>query len=88
VAVNLTGSFLLGFVVFSDLARGALSPEQRLFLTVGFCGGYTTMSSFAVEFVGLVQQGDWWLASGYYVLNAVVTVVAALAGRAVALAVG
>ena len=88
VAVNLLGSFALGYIVFSDLARGTLSAEQRMFLTVGFMGGFTTMSSFAVEFLGLAVQGDAMRAGLYYVLNAVCTVLAALAGRSVALAVG
>jgi CrcB protein len=88
VAVNLLGSFALGFLVFSDVARGGLSAEQRMFLTVGFLGGFTTMSSFAVEFVGLAVQGDALRAGAYYVLNAGATVAMALAGRALALAVG
>jgi CrcB protein len=84
VAVNLLGSFVLGYLVFSDTARAALGPDARLFATTGFLGGFTTMSSFAVEFVGLAGQGDAAAALAYYLLNAVATVGAALAGRAVA----
>lgn len=86
VAVNLLGSFALGYIAFSDLARGTLSAEQRMFLTVGFMGGFTTMSSFAVEFVGLGTQGDAARAGLYYALNALGSVLAALGGRALAAA--
>jgi CrcB protein len=88
VAVNLLGSFALGFLVFSDLERGWLGPEQRMFLTVGFLGGFTTMSSFAVEFVDLAASGDAARAGLYYLLNAGATVLAAVGGRAAAMAVG
>lgn len=88
VAVNLLGSFALGFLVFSELARASLDAEMRMFLTVGFLGGFTTMSTFAVEFVDLAAGGDTARAAGYWVLHALATVGCALAGRAAAYAVG
>jgi fluoride exporter len=47
--VNITGSFVLGFLVAWGSARSGLSPELRLLVAVGFLGAYTTFSSFAVE---------------------------------------
>lgn len=56
--INLSGSFLIGLVLRLSL-DGALSPEWRLFLTVGVLGGYTTFSTFSWETLTLVQQGEW-----------------------------
>lgn len=47
--VNITGSFVLGFLVAWGSTRAGLSPELRLLFAVGFLGSYTTFSSFAVE---------------------------------------
>lgn len=47
--VNITGSFVLGFLVGWGAARSGISPEVRLLVAVGFLGAYTTFSSFAVE---------------------------------------
>jgi fluoride exporter len=84
VAVNIVGSFALGYLVFSDVAERGLSAEARLFLTTGFLGGFTTMSSFAVETVGLWAERERAWAGAHWALNAGVTLLAALAGRAVA----
>lgn len=58
LAINLTGSFLLGLAM-----RGAelssLSPELRGMLTVGFCGAFTTFSTFTFETMSLMQEGAW-----------------------------
>jgi len=55
--VNVTGSFLLGFVVALAAERLLISPELRLFLAVGFMGSYTTFSSYTVESLLLIQSG-------------------------------
>lgn len=56
--VNILGCFLIG--LFYGLSeRGALvSPEWRMFLTVGFCGGFTTFSTFANENLALLRDGN------------------------------
>ncbi|MEI7897967.1 MAG: fluoride efflux transporter CrcB [bacterium] len=58
--VNITGCLLIG--VFFGLSQKGdfLSPEWRMFLTVGFCGGFTTFSAFAVENVTLLKDGDFF----------------------------
>ena len=55
LVVNVTGAFLIG--IFAGLS-GSLGPLARDFLTVGFCGGYTTVSSFALQTLALGLDGE------------------------------
>lgn len=57
--VNLTGSFLLGFIITLATERLTISPETRLLLTVGFLGSYTTFSSYTVESLGLLRDSGF-----------------------------
>jgi CrcB protein len=71
--INLSGSFLLGAAIF--LFDQRIAPEYRhwlLLIGTGFCGGYTTFSTFEYESFDLaIHQGSWWLALAY-VLGSVV----------------
>jgi CrcB protein len=58
--VNITGSFLLGFVITLTTERLTIVPEARLLLAVGFLGSYTTFSSFTVESLGLLRDSGLW----------------------------
>ena len=58
LAVNVSGSFVLGMVMTLALERGLLNPDIRLLLSTGFCGGYTTMSTFSYETMALLQTGS------------------------------
>jgi CrcB protein len=84
LVVNVTGSLLLGFVVRYAADSSALSPEARAFLTIGFCGGYTTFSTFTYETVRLVQDGDWSRAGWYIMLSVVVSLAGAFLGMGLA----
>lgn len=53
--INITGSFLLALVMGYALATPAISREVRALLTTGFCGGYTTFSTFTYETMTLMQ---------------------------------
>jgi CrcB protein len=64
LAVNVLGSFAIGVVMALSLERGTPGPTLRLFLTVGFCGGFTTMSSFSYETAALVRDGQAAFALG------------------------
>lgn len=58
--VNITGCLLIG-IFYGIFERSAyLSAEWRLFLTVGFCGGFTTFSSFANENLVLIRDGEFF----------------------------
>jgi CrcB protein len=81
LVVNLTGSFLLGLFLRYALETPTLSPELRAFLTIGFCGGYTTFSTFSYE---TLEDGEWTRAGLYAGLSVVLALVATLLGFLVA----
>lgn len=57
--INITGSFIIG-VVYALSERGNfLTPEIRLFLTVGFCGGFTTFSTFSYDNFNMISEKLW-----------------------------
>jgi len=59
VFINITGSFLIGFVMTLLTERANPNPNLRPLLVVGFLGGYTTFSSFEWETLGLMRDGAW-----------------------------
>ena len=70
-SVNITGCFLIG-VIYALATRGnLLSPEWRLFLATGFCGGFTTFSTFAYENVSMVFDREYYYTAIYILLSVV-----------------
>src|SRR5271156_2430633 len=57
--INITGSLVLGFIFRYAVATPAIAPATRLFLTTGFCGGYTTFSTFSYETMNLIRDGEY-----------------------------
>jgi fluoride exporter len=78
--VNVTGSFLLGVILRYGVDTPSLTPELRAFLTVGFCGGYTTFSTFSFETAALMEDGEWTRAASYVALSVGVSVLATFLG--------
>jgi fluoride exporter len=64
LVVNVLGSFVIGLVMALSLERGLVDDEVRILLTTGFCGGFTTMSTFSYETLFLMRDGDRLLALG------------------------
>lgn len=64
LTVNLVGSFLIGVIIAAAL-EGNLNKSMRLLLATGFCGGFTTFSSFSYEFFSLLQHEEIGLAFLY-----------------------
>ncbi len=64
LTVNIVGSLLIGLLL-GMVARNSLSPEMRLLLVTGFCGGFTTFSTFASESLSMVKAGDALLTALY-----------------------
>src|ERR1700730_559493 len=60
--INVTGSLILGFFLVFSTERALLDPRWRLLVAIGFCGSYTTFSSYAFESFALMEEGEWLLA--------------------------
>jgi CrcB protein len=82
--INITGSFLLGLILRYAIDTPTVSAEARAFLTVGFCGGYTTFSTFSYETVALMEDGQWPRAALYVGLSVGVSLFAVFLGIATA----
>ncbi len=79
--VNVVGSLLIGILFGLAEQRGALSPAASAVLITGFCGGFTTFSTFADDIFLLLQKGQWGMFLGYMTLSLVVGVLLVWAGR-------
>ncbi len=84
LAINVVGSLLLGFIIRYSLETPAVSPELRGFLTIGFCGGFTTFSTFSYESAVMLEEGQWTRLAAYVGLSVLLTVAGTLAGFTVA----
>ena len=65
LVINVTGSFLIGFLMTLMTTRLGLDPRWRLLLVTGVLGGYTTFSSFEYETYQAVREGARWMALIY-----------------------
>lgn len=83
LVANLSGSLLMGLLV-GILAGRASLESVRLFVAVGFLGGFTTFSSFSAETIALIQNGQIFSATA----NVVVSVAAGLLACAIGLKIG
>ncbi len=82
--INVTGSFLLGLFLVYTTERVLLDPKWRLLIAIGFCGAYTTFSSYAYESMTYVQQGNWGLFAGNVLANNILCLLAILGAAALA----
>jgi CrcB protein len=80
--VNISGSLVIGGFLVWTTERIISNPDLRLFLAVGFCGAYTTFSSYAYETLTLFEQGHWLDAAGNILLNNILALAAVFAGMA------
>lgn len=80
LTINVTGSFLMGVLIEVLALRFNASNDLRTFLATGVLGGYTTFSSFSLEFATLYQRGDLTAAFGYVAASVVLSLLAIFAG--------
>jgi CrcB protein len=78
--INIAGSFLIGLIFALSDKSNILSPELRIFLAVGFCGGFTTFSSFALDSYGLLKDSEYLYFTAYLVSSTVIGIMALIAG--------
>ena len=69
LVVNISGSFVLGLVLCYALGTQSITPEVRALLTTGFCGGYTTFSTFTYDTMLLLEDGQTSRAGLYVLLS-------------------
>jgi CrcB protein len=82
--INITGSLILGFFLVYASERVLLDPRWRLLVAVGFCGSYTTFSSYAFESFALMEQGQWLLMGLNVLSSNALCLAGVLAGAALA----
>lgn len=82
--INITGSVIVGFFMVWATERVLLDPRWRLFVVIGFCGAYTTFSSYAFETMAYFERGQWALMLGNILANNLLCLLGAVAGMALA----
>ncbi|MBM1206687.1 MULTISPECIES: fluoride efflux transporter CrcB [Pseudomonas] len=80
VVANMVGGYLIGLTIAFLAASPSLSPEWRLLIITGFCGGLTTFSTFSAETVTLIQEGKLLWALGSISLHVVGSLTMTTAG--------
>lgn len=82
--INVLGSMVVGFFMIWTTERVLADPRWRLLVVVGFCGSFTTFSSYSFESMSLFDRGQWLLATANIFSNNLLCLGGALAGMAVA----
>ncbi len=84
LAVNVTGSFVIGIIGALAIPEGRMDSQSRMFATqflmIGVCGGYTTFSSFSLQTLNLLRDREWLYAGGNVILSVVLCMIAAWLG--------
>ena len=80
LAINVVGSFLMGIAYVIIVERLQLAPEWRALFMTGFLGAFTTFSTFSLETVTLLQEGNGWTALLYVVASIALGVIGLWAG--------
>jgi len=84
--INVTGSFVIGFFAALTGPDGRLfvSSNARQFVMIGMCGGYTTFSSFSLQTLNLMNNGEWYRAVANIGASVALCLIAVWAGAVLA----
>jgi fluoride exporter len=82
--INIIGSFIVGFFIIWTAERVLVDPRWRLLVVIGFCGSFTTFSSYAFETMAYFESGQWGLMLVNVLSNNLLCLGGALAGMALA----
>lgn len=80
LSINILGSLLIGIIYAIGDKSGILSPEVRMFLAVGVCGGFTTFSTFSLDTVNLMRDGEYLYVTIYIFASVLLSILATLSG--------
>jgi len=78
--INVSGSLALGFFMAWATERALVDPRWRALVAIGFCGAYTTFSSYSFETFSLFEQGHYTLAAGNFAANNLLSLLAVVGG--------
>lgn len=80
--VNVTGCFVIGFfaAITGPDGRIFVGSNARQFVMIGICGGYTTFSSFSLQTLNLMNNGEWFRAGSYIGLSVLFCLIGVWAG--------
>jgi CrcB protein len=85
LAVNVSGSFLIGFVIYSTVFGRSVPSNLRDLITIGFIGAFTTMSTFSYETFRLMELNELLYMTLNIILNLVLSLAAVYLGRELAI---
>jgi len=88
LTVNVVGSLIIGIVLGSIAAKGTTPHAVRFLVATGFCGAFTTFSTFSFETLGLLEQQRWTAGLGNIALNVLLCLAATWVGIKLAIAAG
>ena len=74
--VNVLGAFLIGIIYYLLISKIIINEQLKVFITIGFLGGFTTFSSFNLDFFKLIESGSIFLAIIYALSSFLITIVA------------
>tara|TARA_Y100000590_G_scaffold156696_1_gene180126 strand:+ start:24 stop:401 length:378 start_codon:yes stop_codon:yes gene_type:complete len=74
--VNILGALLIGSIYYLLISKVIINEQLKVFITIGFLGGFTTFSSFNLDFFKLIESGNMFLAMMYALFTFLTTIVA------------
>ena len=78
--INISGSLLLGLITMASLMKTNMDPRLMIFLTIGFCGGFTTFSTFSYEAFDLINRGFIYSSLLYICLSVILSIISTFLG--------
>ena len=82
-SVNVIGSFIIG-LLWGLMERFSFSPSVRAFVFIGFLGAFTTFSSYSLETINMLREGEYLAGGANFILNNFVAFLLTLGGIVIA----